>query len=104
VRFSVVASLDLVVVGAAGLVLTVIVLDSPVELWSTPWGRLLMAKLVFVAVGAAAGGYNHRVLIPEMELTDSPRVSSRFRAVVTGEAVMLAGVPVLTALLVGAAS
>ncbi len=37
-RFSVVASVALVVVGLAGVLLTIIVLDRPSELWSTEWG------------------------------------------------------------------
>ena len=38
VRFSVVATIALVAVGLAGLILTAIILDSPSELWSTEWG------------------------------------------------------------------
>lgn len=105
VRFSVVASMALVVVGAAGLVLTVIVLDSPSELWSTDWGRLLMAKTLFVALAGVAGGYNHRVLIPELNhASDDPELAGRFRTVVSLEAAALVAVMILTALLVGAAS
>lgn len=105
VRFSVVATLALVAVGAAGLVLTVIVLDSPSELWATEWGRLLLLKTVFVGAAGVAGGYNHRVLIPQMgSAPDDAALTSQFRTVVTGEAIALVAVLVVTALLMGAAS
>lgn len=105
VRFSVVATLALVAVGIAGLALTVIVLDSPSELWATEWGRTLLIKTVLVAVAACAGGYNHKVLIPAMERAgDHPDLARRFRLVVSAEAVALVGVVIATALLMGAAS
>ncbi len=105
VRFSVVASIALVAVGVAGLILTVIILDSPSELWATEWGRVLIAKTLFVVVAAAAGGYNHKVLIPQLDQApDDAVLADRFRTVVTGEAVALVAVVVLTALLMGAAS
>ena len=104
-RFSVVATVALVAVGVAGIALTVIVLDSPSELWATEWGRTLLAKTFFVATAAAAGGYNHRVLIPRLERSpDDPVLGHRFRMVITGEAAALVAVLVATAFLMGAAS
>ena len=105
IRFSVVATLALVAVGVAGVALTVIVLDSPSELWATEWGRTLIAKTLFVAAAAAAGGYNHQVLIPQLQATpDDPVLAHRFRTIVTGEALALIAVLATTALLMGAAS
>lgn len=105
IRFSVVAAGSLVVAGIAGTVLTFVILDSVSELWATPWGRLLLAKMALVATAAAAGGYNHKVLIPEMESSGNDRLTTdRFRHVVTIEGVALAAVIVVTAFLVGAAS
>ena len=105
IRFSVVATMALVAVGIAGLALTVIILDSPSELWATEWGRLLMFKTLLVAGAAAAGGYNHKVLIPEMSRArDHPVLASHFRKIVTGEAAALVAVLVVTAFLMGAAS
>ena len=105
IRFSVVATMALVAVGVAGLALTVIILDSPGELWSTPWGRLLMFKTLVVAGAATAGGYNHKVLIPQMNLSpDDPALAAHFRTIVTGEAAALVAVLVVTAFLMGAAS
>lgn len=104
-RFSVVATMALVAVGGAGVGLTVIVLDSPSELWTTEWGRTLMVKTALVATAAAAGAYNHYVAIPQLEAApDDPRLARHFRAVITGEAVALVAVVVVTALLMGAAS
>ena len=104
-RFSVVATVALVVVGMAGVVLTVIVLDSPSELWATEWGRTLIVKTLFVGVAAPAGGYNHKVLIPELQDSpDDPKLAHRFRMVITGEAAALGTALVATALLMGAAS
>jgi len=66
VKFSVVAAIALGAVGVAGLGLTVTILDSFSELWSTAWGRLLIAKVMIVAVAATAGAFNHFVLIPKL--------------------------------------
>ncbi|MBT8241410.1 MAG: copper resistance protein CopC/CopD [Acidimicrobiales bacterium] len=105
VRFSVVASAALAAVGVAGLILAVIVLDSPAELWQTPWGRLLIAKTVLVAVAVAGGGYNHVVLIPQLNAAPTdPDLSTEFRAAVTIEAAVLGAVVIVTAFLVAAAS
>ncbi len=105
IRFSVVATAALVLVGLAGVILTIIVLDSPSELWATDWGRILLAKVAFVGVAAAAGAYNHNVLIPALEdAPDDPDLSRQFRNVVTGEATALVAVAVATAFLMGAAS
>ena len=105
VRFSVVATVALVAVGVAGLGLTVVILDSPAELWTTEWGRLLVLKTLFVAGAGLAGAYNHRVLIPQMNRApDDPLLTAEFRQVLTGEAVALAAALVVTAFLMGAAS
>lgn len=99
------AVVDVVHVAGAGVVLAVIILDSPSELWGTEWGRLLIAKTVFVVAAAAAGAYNHRVLIPQMSHDPaSPQLPARFRSVITAEAAALLVVLVLTAFLMGAAS
>jgi len=105
VRFSVVASGALAVVGLAGLALTIIVLDSPAELWQTPWGRLLIAKTMLVGVAVVGGGYNHLVLIPQLEASpNSPQVAAEFRTAVTVEGVVLGAVVIVTAFLIAAAS
>lgn len=106
VRFSVVAAAALVLAGLAGGLLSFIILDSASDLWSTPWGRVLLAKVAIVAVAGAAGGYNHKVLIPHMmsRAPNDPRADSEFRRTVTVEGAAIVVVVVLTAVLVGAAS
>lgn len=106
VRFSVVAAVALVIAGMAGVVLAAIILDSVDELWSTPWGRFLLAKVAIVAAAAAAGGYNHKVLIPRMmnRPPNDPQSDAEFRRAVSIEGAAIGLVVVLTALLVGAAS
>lgn len=105
VRFSVVAAAAFVVAGAAGLVLSVIILDSVSDLWSTPWGRLLLAKVGVVAAAGAAGAYNHGVLIPQMlAAPEDPDLTSTFRRAVTIEAAAMGVIVIITALLVVSAS
>ncbi len=107
-RFSVVAATGLVVVGVVGVALTAMIVDSPSQLWTTDWGRLLLVKLALVAAGAALGGYNHFVLLPRMAAratadgrVPSPRIG--FSMVVAIEAGLLIAVAVLSGILVGAA-
>ncbi len=105
VRFSVIATIALVAVGIAGTALAVIVLDSPSELWTTEWGRTLVAKSVIVGIAACAGGYNHKVLIPALHRSlHDAELAHRFRKVVSVEAITLLAVLGATALLMGAAS
>lgn len=102
VRFSVVATVALVAAGIAGVALSVVILDSPSQLWSTPWGQLLLVKVALVAIAAAGGAYNHKVIVPELDRSpDDVAVAHRFRSVVTLEAVALVAVTIITALLIG---
>ncbi len=104
-RFSVIAGAALAVAGVAGTVLAAIILDSVSELWTTPWGRLLMAKTAAVIAAASLGSYNHFVVIPWMNAhpNDDAR-SVRIRNTATGEAILLIVVIAVTAFLVGASS
>jgi copper transport protein len=104
-RFSVVAAGALVAVAIAGGTLAVVILDSPSELVSTAWGRLLVAKSIIVAVAALAGGYNHKVLIPALtKAPDDQGLAEHFRLVVGVEAIAIAIAIVTTALLVAAST
>lgn len=105
VRFSVVATVALVAAGIAGSVLTVVILNSVSDLWSTPWGRLLLLKLSLVGVGAFGGAYNYLVLIPGLEANPAGEPLARqFRTIVTIEAVALALVALVTAGLIAASA
>ena len=105
VRFSVIAGAALAAAGVAGTVLAVIILDSLSELWTTPWGLLLIAKFTAVVAAAGLGTFNHFVVIPWMEADpgDDSR-SLMLRNTATGEAILLCVVLAVTAFLVGAAS
>lgn len=105
VKFSVVAAIALGAVGLAGLALTVTILDSVSELWSTAWGRLLIAKVMIVAVAAAAGAFNHFVLVPELQsLSAHDDARQSFVRTIVIEAVALGFAVLVTAVLVAAAS
>ena len=108
IRFSILASVAAVVVGAAGLALTWSILDSTSELWTTPWGRLLVVKLAAVGLAAAMGFYNHRTLLPSAvrsrTLVASSPAGGRLQVAICVEALVMVTVIVVTALLVGAAS
>lgn len=103
-RFSTVAAASLVLAGAAGTVMAILVADRFADLWSTPWGRLLLAKIALVAVAAAIGGHNRWVLIPAVERFEQTAVHHRLRRTVIVEAVVLLGVAVITAFLVAASA
>lgn len=102
-RFSVLATGAVVVVGLAGVALTVTILDSFGDLWTTTWGRVLIAKLVFVGVAGAAGAYNHFVLVPQLR-TDPDAPAARLWAVLRVEAVALVAVAVLTGALIASST
>lgn len=105
VRFSVVATVALVAASAAGIALTVVILDSVSEIWATPWGRLLIAKVLLVGAAAAGGGYNHWIVIPALGRSpDDQAVAHRFRTIVTLEAVALVAATLVTGLLIAASS
>ncbi len=104
-RFSVIATAALVAAGVAGTALSIIVIDAVADLWSTPWGQLLIAKIAVVAVAAAGGAYNHLVIVPALNQTpDDHTTIDRFRTVVTLEAAALVAVAIITAFLIAASS
>ncbi len=105
-RFSLLASVSFVLAGVAGTVMTVLVVDRFADLWSSGWGRLLLAKIALVAVAAALGVRNRWVHMPvasqvAAQSAEDPVHKQLFRTVVT-EAVLLGCVGVVTAFLVGA--
>ena len=84
--------------------MAILVLNRFADLWSTSWGRLLLAKIALVAVAAAIGGHNRWVLIPAVEGNGQSTVHQRLRRTVIVEAVVLLGVAVITAFLVAASA
>ena len=104
-RFSVLATGALAAVTVFGLYLAWVIIDAPSDLWATPWGRLLVAKLAVVAVAAGFGAHNHHVVVPALEAAEEDGATvERLRSTLRFEVLALAAVTVLTALLVRVAS
>jgi copper transport protein len=105
IRFSTVAAVALVVVAVAGIALSFGILDSPKDLVSTGFGRLLLLKILAVGAAAAIGGYNHRYVIPTLILSPTDgSASEQLRSTVRIEAWILVGVVGITSALVAAAT
>lgn len=98
-RFSVVASASLVAVSLTGIVLAWSILDGFAGLWSTGFGRILLLKVVLVAIVAGVGAYNHRVMVPLLA-GDDRSVDARFRVIMTAEAALFGLVLLATSFLV----
>ncbi len=104
-RFSVIATLTLICASVAGVAMSVIVLDSLSDIWTTSWGQLLSVKVALVGIASVAGAYNHLVVVPALDRApDDAETRDRFRGVLAIEAVVLIAVTVVTALLVAASS
>ncbi len=69
--FSRVALVAVALLGLTGLINAWIHLGAFSQLWTTPWGRTLLVKLVVVGGVVALGAYNWRVVRPA--LSESPR-------------------------------
>ena len=105
VRFSAVATVALIAVAAAGVLMAFFVLDSPGDLTSSEWGRTLLVKNAAVAAAAALGAYNHFRLRPALESDpQSARLSSEFRRSLYVEAAVFTVILAATATLVAAAT
>ena len=100
VRFSSIATAGVVAVAAAGIGMSFLIIDAPVDYVATPWGRILLIKASLVAAAAAIGTYNHLVVVPALERDPADGVYlRRSRATITIEAVLLIGVTFLSVLL-----
>ncbi len=65
--FSGIAAAALVGLTAAGLVMARTLVGTPSALFTTPYGRVLLAKSVVVLLVALLGGYNRRWLVPRVQ-------------------------------------
>ena len=101
IRFSRIASVAIAVVGLAGIALSLSIVESPAEILSTSWGRLLAAKTAFVVVAAGIGAFNHFKVVPD--ITSDERAASTLQRTVSIEAAVILLVTVITAILTGAA-
>lgn len=106
-RFSVVAGVSVVVLGFAGVVLTVSVLDRPAQLWESSWGLFLLAKVALVGLVGLVGAYSHFRLVPHLErpgrtARSAHRAVSRMEHTARFETALLVIVVLVTAWLVAA--
>ncbi len=105
VRFSSIAAVTLGALVVAGVALTWLVIDGPGELFSSSWGRVLLAKVTAVTVAASLGAYNHLKLRPALEAhPDDDVLGAHLRSSLLIESAVLAVVIVLTAVLVAAST
>jgi copper transport protein len=105
VRFSTLATVSLIAVILAGLAMTFLILDSPGDLVSSQWAKVLILKTAAVSVAAGMGGYNHFRLRPALERApDDPDLARELRVSLTIESALFAAVVILTAWLVAAAT
>lgn len=101
VRFSIPATAAVALTGVAGTALTLLILDRPAHLVTTSWGRVLLVKVMLVAVVAVVGLYNSRHIVPKLDQrTLDP--THRLRRTVLVEAVLMLSVVLITAVLVNA--
>lgn len=82
---------------ASGLMMTVMIIDTPSDLIDTPWGRRLLVKLVAVALAVGLGGYHHRVVVPALRVSGD---TVMFRRTLALEAALLMSVVAVTSWLV----
>jgi len=68
------------------------------DLWTTNWGRLLLAKLLAVGAVAAGGAYNWRVVTPQLGTTRGARL---LRIGARNELLLATIVLILTSILTG---
>lgn len=105
VRFSVVATWSLAIVGVAGVAMAWFIESDLASYVDTEWGRLMLVKVGIVALVAALGAYNHFRLVPVLRAhPDDGAVVAHVRRSVTIEAVLIVVVAVVTALVVGAST
>ncbi|MFC8923072.1 cytochrome c oxidase assembly protein [Cellulosimicrobium sp. NPDC057127] len=86
-RYSAIAGVGFALTAASGAVVAVSRLDSPDQLVTTPWGVVLLAKVVLLVLLGAAGAAHRRHTLPA--LRDGAR--GAFARLAAGEIVLMAG-------------
>lgn len=103
VRFSTIALATVIALVCAGGVLALLVLDSPAEIATTGWGRILVIKTVLVLCVGAAAAWNRWRLLPHVTRhLDAAAQWSALRTVVLIEAALLVVIVVVSGLLANA--
>jgi copper transport protein len=99
-RFSSLATIAVVAVGASGAALGWTEVRSLDALTSTGYGRLLLVKLGAVSVIAALGAYNHLRLVPALGRGKVTAALAQLKRTMRLEALALVGVVAITSVLV----
>jgi copper transport protein len=99
-RFSSVATVGVLAVGATGAFLGWDQVRSWHGLTSTTYGKLLLAKVACVAVIGAIGAYNHLRLLPALQQGKARAGLERLRSTARAEAIVLVAVVAITSVLV----
>jgi copper transport protein len=76
-RVSTVALISVIVIGLSGLLQTFFFLNTPADLTGSPYGRLVLAKMIGLAILVGFGAYNRYGLLPTLDATDGPKKLSR---------------------------
>jgi copper transport protein len=101
-KFSLLATIAVAVLGAAGVVSAYIEVGGWRGLWDTTYGELVLAKIALALPLLALGAFNNRRSVPALRSgAASPAVRTRFVRAAGIEVVLLAAVVSLTAALVG---
>lgn len=99
-RFSRFAIASVAVLVVAGTVLAVIELGEPADLFDSPYGSMILAKILLVAVVLTIAARNHRTLVPAMVTDGDEQAWARLRRTVVIEVGGIVLVLLATALLV----
>ena len=76
-RVSSVALISVIVIALSGLLQTFLFLNTPADLTGSPYGRLVLAKMIGLAILVGLGAYNRFGLLPTLDATDGPKNLSR---------------------------
>jgi copper transport protein len=101
-RFSTYATVLIALLLVAGVYLSVLRLPHVSDLWSEPYGRVLLVKLSLVSLALAWGGFHRTVIGPRVARGDSRVLGAKLSRSLAGEATVGMAVLLLAAILVDA--
>jgi copper transport protein len=100
-RYSAAALVAVAALITAGVINTILELDSISGLWTTTWGYLLLAKVTLVVVLLGLGAFNNRISVPRLKDEATTAVDRRrFVRAAVAEVALFAVVLGVTAVLV----
>jgi copper transport protein len=76
-RVSSVALISVIVIALSGLLQAFFFLNTPGDLIHSPYGRLVLAKMIGLAILIGFGAYNRYGLLPRLDATDGPKKLAR---------------------------